>query len=277
MRRALLALAVGLAALTSACERSPRPSPSWRTLEPGLEFAEFPAPERSARGDSLIRVLRFDPEQYRLTLQFASGPGAPGSRTAREWGRSDGLLATINAGMFGEDNHTAISMLKNGEHVNNPRLTDHKSVLAFEAREPTVPRVQIIDLEAQDFDSLAPAYGAFVQSIRMIALPRRNVWAQQPRRHSVAAIGIDGSGRVLFIHCRSPYSVHDLVEFLLALPLDLTNAMYAEGGPLAQLWVGAGGMDAEFIGMSDTGFLQADENLPAQPIPNVIGIARRPP
>lgn len=277
MRRALAVSAVGFAVLLAACDRSPGPRPSWRTLEPGLEFVEFPAPERSVRGDSLIRVLRLDPERYRLTLHFAAGPGTPGPRTARDWGVSEGLVAAINAGMFGEDNHTAISMLKNGEHVNNPRLTDHKSVLAFDAREPTVPEVQIIDLEAQDFETLAPSYGAFVQSIRMIALSRRNVWEQQPRRHSVAAIGVDESGRVLLIHCRSPYSVHDLVEFLLALPLDLKNAMYAEGGPLAQLWIGAGGMDREFVGLSDAGFLQADDSLPAQPIPNVIGVARRGP
>ncbi len=276
-RRALvLALLACAAALFAAsCGGRAAPLPAWQRLETGLDYGEFPAPERSPRGDSMIRVLRVDPRHFDLELLASSAPSEGTPRTAREWARERGLVAAINASMFGADLRTAVSLLKNREHVNNPRLTRDKSVLVFDRLEPAVPPVQIIDRESQDFEALSGAYGAFVQSIRMVALPRRNVWEKQPRRHSVAAIGIDGKGRVLLIHARSPYPVHDLIEFLLALPLDLRNAMYTEGGPLAQLWIGAGGRELELVGMSDAGFLEADQELPAQPIPNVVGVVRR--
>ncbi len=276
-RRAIvLALLSCAAALFAAsCGGRPAAPPAWQRLETGLDYGEFPAPERSPRGDSIIRVLRVDPRHFDLQLLASSAPSEGTPRTAREWARARGLVAAINASMFGADLRTAVSLLKNREHVNNPRLTRDKSVLVFDPLEPAVPPVQIVDRDTQDFEALSAAYGASVQSIRMVALPRRNVWEKQPRRHSVAAIGIDGKGRVLLIHTRSPYPVHDLVEFLLALPLDLRNAMYAEGGPLAQLWVGAGGREIELVGLSDAGFLEADQELPAQPIPNVVGVVRR--
>ena len=43
-------------------------------------------------------------------------------------------------------------------------------------------------------------------------------------------------------------STHDLVEILLDLPLDISRAMYVEGGPQAQLYVNAGGQIHEFTG-----------------------------
>ncbi|MCU0230059.1 MAG: phosphodiester glycosidase family protein [Acidobacteria bacterium] len=274
--RALASLACAAATLVAAaCGGRSAPAPAWQTLEPGLDFGEFPLPERSPRGDSTLRVLRVDPARFELKLFAASAPSDGPARTPREWAADRGLVAAINSSMFGADQRTAVSMLKRRDHVNNPRLTRDKTVLVFDRLDDAVPPVQLIDREAQDFDAIAPSYGAFVQGIRMIALPRRNVWKEQPRRHSVAAIGVDGKGRVLLIHCRSPYPVHDLADFLLALPLDLRNAMYAEGGPLAQLWIGAGGSEIELVGMSDAGFLQADEAVPPQPVPNVIGVARR--
>ena len=274
---ALACLGCAAALLAASCGDRAVPRPAWQTLEKGLDYGEFPAPESSPRGDSMIRVLRVDTRRFDLKLLASSAPSEGFSRTAREWAQGRGLVAAINASMFGADLRTAISLLKNRDHVNNPRLTGHKTVLVFDPLDPAVAPVQLVDREVQDFDAISRSYGAFVQGIRMVALPRRNVWEKQPRRHSVAAIGIDGKGRVLLIHCRSPYPVHDLIEYLLALPLDLQNAMYAEGGPLAQLWIGAGGREIELVGMSDAGFLEAEEELPAQPIPNVVGIARRAP
>jgi len=278
-RRALALACLGCAAalLAAACSDRAARRPAWQALETGLDYGEFPAPERAPRGDSIIRVLRVDPRHFDLKLFASSAPSEGSPRTAREWSQVRGLVAAINSSMFGADLRTAVSLLKSRDHVNNPRLTRDKTVLVFDPLDPAVPPVQIVDREAQDFDALSRSYGAFVQGIRMVALPRRNVWEKQSRRHSVAAIGIDTKGRVLLIHCRSPYPVHDLADFLLALPLDLRNAMYAEGGPLAQLWIGAGGREIEMVGMSDAGFLEADEEIPAQPIPNVVGVVRRRP
>ena len=131
------------------------------------------------------------------------------------------------------------------------------------------------DRECDDLDEARKSYGTLIQSIRMISCDGRNVWSQQDRRWSHAAIGIDGSGRALLIHARSPWSTHDFIDILCSLPLDLARLQYAEGGPEAQLWVGAGGRELESFGSFETGFFQDDSNAVAWPVPNVVGVRAR--
>jgi hypothetical protein len=109
----------------------------------------------------------------------------------------------------------------------------------------------------------------------MISCRGRNVWSQQPKRWSAAAIGADERGRILFLHARSPYSVHDLIEMLQELPLGLERAMYVEGGPEAQLYVESGGEALELVGSYETDFNENDDNAAAWPVPNVVAIRRR--
>jgi hypothetical protein len=252
------------------------PSP-FRTLEPGLEYAELPAPQPSLRGDSLIRVLRVDPRQFVLKLLCASDPAQGESLTPREWCRRNGLLAAANAAMYAEDRRTAVSLMRTRHHVNNGHLTRHMSVLALDARDDSVPPVQIIDRDFQDLPAVSRHYGTLVQSIRMVALDGRNVWQPQAQSWSAAAIGIDHTGRALLIHVQSPYTMHDLIDMLLELPLDLKNLMYTDGGPPSQLYVAAGGEEVEVagaVGLEDAPTLVVAD---PSPIPNVIGVARSTP
>ena len=92
----------------------------------------------------------------------------------------------------------------------------------------------------------------------MISCKGANVWTQQPKRWSTAAIATDREGRVLLIHVRSPYTVHDLIDNLRKLPLSIDRAMYVEGGPEAQLYVKSGGEEHEFFGSYETGFTESD-------------------
>ena len=282
VRRGLVAfglvalLGVVLVELREESDSRPAAAPGhWRPLEPGLELAALHAPVESELGDSLIRVLRIDPEHFDLRLLNASARDDGELRTAREWAREYGLVAAINASMFQTDYRSSVSLMINRAHVNNPRLSKDNTVLAFDRRDAGAPRAQIIDRACQDFDSLRESYRVLVQSIRMISCEGRNVWAEQSRKWSTAAIGVDDEGRVLFIHSRSPYSVHDLIDMLLALPLSLRNAMYVEGGREAQLYVHTAGEELEFYGSVEMGFLDADANRVAWPIPNAIGVARR--
>src|SRR4029434_2394275 len=100
-----------------------------------------------------------------------------------------------------------------------------------------LPRVMLIDRQRDDFERLKALYRSLVQSIRVISWEGINVWQQQARRWSNALVGIDGDGRLLFIHVRSPYSVHDLAEMLLELPIGIARAMYVEGCAQAELYV----------------------------------------
>lgn len=255
-------------------ERPSEPA-GWRTLEPGLELGVFRAPRTAAIGDSLVQVVRVDPERFDLRLLNASAPGQGRSRTARDWAQREGLAAAINASMYQADHRRSVGLMQTPGHVNNANVTADRTVLAFDPLNAGSPRVTMIDRDCDDLDSLRARYGTLVQSIRMISCKGANVWSQQPRRWSTAAIGIDREGRVLLIHARSPYSVHDLIDNLQQLPLRLAVAMYVEGGPEAQLYVRAGGEEHEFVGSFETGFNENDGNDHAWPVPNVVGVVRR--
>jgi len=246
----------------------------WGSLEPGLDLGTFRASMTAESGDSAIRILRVDPSRFELRLFNASATDGL-SQTPKEWATRHGLVAVINASMYQEDGRTSVSLMKTREHTNHPRLSKDNAVLAFDRLSEDVPSVQIIDRTCQDFDQLAQQYGTLVQSIRMVSCRGNNVWSPQPKKWSTAAIGVDRIGRLLLIHVRSPYSTHDLVDMLLGLPIDLQSAMYVEGGPQAQLYIRSHDHEFEFAGQYDTGIVSTDFGQ-SWPIPNVIGIVRKP-
>ena len=63
-------MAVAVAGVTAerpspagAAARKKQPAAAWNPLEPGLELGEFPATPLSESGDSIVRVLRVDPNR----------------------------------------------------------------------------------------------------------------------------------------------------------------------------------------------------------------------
>jgi Phosphodiester glycosidase len=272
--------ATALAALTASPEPTAAPpgaeradgSP-WQALEPGLEYALLDGPPADS-GDRKIAVVRIDPARFELRLVNASAPGEGEIRTARAWAYRTGASAAINASMYQEDYRSSVSLMRTRDHVNQRRLSKDKAVLAFDPLVSGVAPVRIVDRECDDLAQAEKRYGSLVQSIRMISCDRRNVWAPSDRRFSSAAIGLDSKGRVLFIHARSPWPVHELVKALLALPIDLSRAMYVEGGPEAQLFARSGSKEIERVG-AFAGAARAAENPRAWPVPNVIVAVRR--
>jgi hypothetical protein len=272
----ILLLLVGAAAAAVLPFRSlsarKAPASPWETLEPGLEMGMLKAPHPSSDGDSKINVLRIDPHRFELRLLNASAPGEGEPLTARDWSRRKGLVAAINASMYDEDHRTSMGLMLSRGHTNNPRLSRDKAVLAFDPKSPGMAPVKLIDRECDDLDAWKGHYGTLVQSIRMISCKGENVWAAGGQEWSIAAVGIDHQGRILFLHSRSPYTPHDLIENLLSLPLDLAGAMYAEGGPEAQLYVHSGRHEVELVGNHGTSLFASDS---AWPVPNVIGVVRK--
>jgi uncharacterized protein YigE (DUF2233 family) len=257
-----------LAAALLVAEPAPASAASgWRTLEPGLEYGLFDGPP-GAPGDGKIAVARLDPEVFELHLLNASAPGQGAPLSARAWADRAGASAIINASMYQPDYKTAVSLMRTRDHVNQGHVTRDRAALVFDRLDRSLPPVRIVDRDCDDLDAARKKYGTVVQSIRMLSCEGKNVWAPSERRTSVAAVGIDGKGRVLFLHARSAWPVHELVAALLALPLDLRRAMYVEGGPEAQLFVRGGGAELERLGVgpAETG---------AWPVPNVIAAVRR--
>jgi len=249
---------------------------AWALLEPGLEFGVFTAPRASAAGDSRIRILRIDPARFELLLLNASASPEGRGKTPREWAKGEGLVAVINASMYQGDYRSSVSLMRTRTHTNNPHVSKDNTVLVFDPLQDGAPPVQIVDRTCQDFDSERLRYGTLVQSIRMVSCGRKNVWQKRSEEWSTAAIGLDDRQRVLFIHVRSPYPTHDLINMLLALPIGLQTAMYVEGGPQAQLYVEGGGKTWELVGTHGSAFALDGGIVGASPLPNVIGVRRRP-
>ncbi len=280
---ALGALAILLVPTVVADETPPvesLPDTPWTALEPGLDLGTFTSPIRSRTGDSLVHVLRVDPEEFDLVLRMsgATGQGSEANRTARAWAADTGLIAAINASMFQTDYVTSTELMVTADHVNNGHVHSGRTVIAFD-RAPDAPAdaplFRIIDRDCEDLDALRPHYRTLIQSIRMVSCKGTNVWSDSKRVWSHAVIGIDGKGRALLIHARSPWSTHDFIDILRELPIDLDRLQYAEGGPEAQLYVNAGGVELERMGSFETGFFESDDNAVAWPIPNVIGVVRK--
>ena len=204
--------------------------------------------------------------------------GSPGGKrlSTGEWVRRKGLVAAINASMYQADKITSVSLMKTFGHVNNNWYSKDRALLVFDPKKKSLPRTQILDRDCQNVDHLRTLYHTQIQSIRMISCDGENVWEQQNKKWSTAAIGMDSRGNILFIHVRSPFSTHDLINNLLKLPLRLKRAMYVEGGSESQMYIRSGKTELEFVGSYSTGSNETDANQVAWPIPNVVGITRLP-
>jgi hypothetical protein len=265
--------AASLLAALLAATPAPGPPAPFASLEPGLELALLPGPPVD-EGDGLIAVVRVDPARFELKLLNASAPGEGHPRSVRDWAFRAGASAAINASLYQADWRTATGLMRTRDHVNHARVGKDRAVLAFDPLASGVPAVRLVDLACEPLEPAAQLYGSLVQSIRMVSCQRAGVWAPSERRFSTAAVGVDGAGRLLLIHARSPWPVHQLVAALLAAPIDLRQAMYVEGGPEAQLYVRGGGTELLRLGATEHGL-----ELPGggPPVPNVLAAVRRPP
>jgi hypothetical protein len=247
-------------------------SAAWRTVAPGIDVARLPAGPDGAT----VTVVRVDPRRHAFRLLSASIEKLDRPPTAPEWADRSGVLGVINAGMFQDDHRTPVAYARSGARVVNGRWNKDNAVFVAEPDDPARAPARILDRTCDDVPKESPGYGVVVQNIRMLDCQGGNVWAQQPRRWSTACVGADARGNILLIHVRAPFSTHDLIDVLRALPLGLTRLMYVEGGPEASLYLAVGGetIVAE-VGSFETGFFESDDNRRFWPLPNVLGFGPR--
>ncbi len=248
----------------------------WREIEEGLMMGEFEPIPRPGAAAVKILVIKVDPRKFAFRLMAAS-EHANRKWNVKEWCERHQLMGAFNAGMYAKDGFTSVGLMKNFKHVNNGRLNKYNAVLAFNPVDSSVPEIQIVDRECQDFASLRGKYQTFVQSIRMVSsCDQQNVWSQQSMAWSTLALGLDKSNKVLIIFCQQQISVHDLIDMLLKLPISLHNAMYLEGGPQASLYLATPKTVIERHGNWEAAGDGHTSIQVAWPIPNVIGIVRKP-
>jgi len=247
----------------------------WKKVDDGLFFAQFDPSGEAPIKDSKITIVKINPTYYSFKLLCASELEKI-RLTTKEWCKRYHLISAINAGMYQKDGLTNVGYMKNFSHLNNSRLNStYKAVLAFNRVNDDVPEIQIIDLKCQDLEKLKPKYQTFIQNIRMISCNQENVWSKQNKRWSLAVLGVDKEGKVLFIFSEAPYSGYDFNHILLSLPISIFNAMYLEGGGEASLYFSGNGFVLDKVGIYESSFNENIIRAGAHPIPNVIGIIKK--
>ena len=244
----------------------------WEPLATGVELAEFDASLKSTVGDSRVTVLRVDVAQRPVRLLSAKREGFSTEPDAEAWAKLRGLLAVTNAGMFHPDGRPVGHARIEGQVLNGSRRKQYQAFLVLDPVEKGLPAVRMLDPDCDDVEALLPRYRTVLQSIRMVDCKGRNRWSAQPRLWSAAVLGLDTQGRLLFIHSRSPYRMHDFVNLLQKLPLGVARLMYLEGGPEATLHVAAPGRTVRRVGSFETGFNENDDNREYWALPNVLGV-----
>jgi hypothetical protein len=252
--------------------------PEWKSLAPGLEIKSFKGIHPVPQGDSTITVLRIDPAFWDLEFAGTSQGGQSEELTAREWCARKKFTVAINAGMFRDNDGSHAGYLRFGDHVYSRRITSYQSVAAFNPRDSNRPRFHIFDVSSPRIEvpDIVKDYNLVVQNLRLIQRPGLNKWSQQDKRASETALGEDETGRILFVFARSPFSMSELNQELLAARIGLVAAQYLEGGPEAQLYVHVGKTELEMFGSYETAFEESDTNSKSWPIPNVLAIRPRP-
>lgn len=247
----------------------------WQKLDEGLYTADFQSPQKSTSGDSCITIVKIDPRHYSFKILSAKELAVT-NMPVRTWCRKYDLIAGVNAGMYLTDYRTNVGYMKNFKHVNNPRINSkYKSVFAFNPVDKGKAPARIFDIDEQDMNTIIKDYHSVVQNLRLIKRPGRNRWPRQNKKWSEAALGEDKQGNILFIFCRSPYSMYDFNHILLQLPIDLVCAQHLEGGPEASLYLSAGGIKIDKIGSFETDFNEGSGNRVAWSVPNVLGIIKK--
>jgi hypothetical protein len=273
LRSAALALVLAGAGGTDRASTEPPSAGAWRTVAPGVEVARLPA----TPGGPHVTVVRVDPRRNAFRLLSASLEKLDPPPTAPEWVERSGVLGVINAGMFQDDHRTPVAYARSAASAVNGRWNKDNAVFVAEPGDPARPPARILDRTCDDVPKEEPGYGLALQNIRMLDCQGRNVWAQQPRKWSTACVGADADGRILLVHVRAPYSTHDLIDVLRALPLGLTRLMYVEGGPEASLYLKVGGETiVSEMGSFETGFFESDDNRRFWPLPNMLAFGPRP-
>lgn len=242
----------------------------WHKLEPGLEYARYPL---AGEQNDPAHMVRIDPKHWAFRVLSKKEYGTP--RTAGKWAEGVGLVVAVNAGMYQEDYVSNVGYMRGPETDNNPHVNAYKSAFAFAARDGrSAPR--LFDLDVTPFKAVSERYAGIVQNLRLIKRPGENRWARQDRRWSETALAQDGQGRLLFIFLHTPMTMHAFNSRLLESPLGIVAAQHLEGGPEASLSIRHPNLRIDLFGSYETNLDDHDLLRSPWPIPNVLGITRKP-
>ena len=255
-------------------------SSSENFLSQGLSYQIFNPINEEGFDNSEIIIIKINPNFYNINLLSADQYNHE-NLTVKEWSKKYDLIISINAGMFQEDYTSKVGYMKQFSYINNPYINNYQSIAAFNPKDSTKTKFKIYDIEKYNgkldnkkIREIISNYNSVIQNLRLIKRPAENRWSQQQKKWSEIALGEDIDGNMLIIFCRSPYSMYDLNNLLLELPIDIMCAQHLEGGPEASLYLKYKDIELVYVGGYETSFLN-DTNFGLWKIPNIIGISKK--
>lgn len=251
------------------------PCPTERpSLGPGLTVERWKIAATPATGGlPCVDVVRADPATFALRI-LSQATDDPTPRSALAWRDTFHLSAVINAGMFHESGKPVGMIVADGT-VRSAENTKMSGYLAWDPVNAEDPPFTIAgrDCAGFDLDALRARYHSIVQSYRLLGCQGEALPWKDPKQYSAAAIGLDRTGHIVFLHARAAVTMAELSTALAAH--DLAGALFLEGGPEASLV--ARGPEGELarVGSYETGFVENDGNASYWTLPNVIALLPR--
>ncbi len=250
------------------------PSP-WQSLEQGLEYASFALQGNDQTGQTSLgqlQVLRFSPKYFRFSLHSISEQNSA-PQTLQQWAESHNLVAAINASMYLPDGSTSTGYMRKGEHINNKRIS--KAFGVFFLAEPTekgLASATMVEKNTPNLQATLDKYHTVIQNYRLLSAKGKILWSERGQKHSIAAVGMDKKGNILFLHCRQPIEAHHLAKELLRLPLQIGPVMYVEGGAQAGMVLAHPSQQSFWGGRHPADFFMGNVGVA---LPNILGVERK--
>jgi hypothetical protein len=193
-----------------------------------LAWKQFKGIETASASGGLM-IVRADPLVTPVELINAPLDDSSVAAVAQK----AGVEVAINASMFAQDYATSIGYMRNFDTINNSHIASKlQGFLLLHPKSPNLPAAKIGT--RADLDS----YDTVVQTYRMWTAEDGILWNKGSSIYiQVALLGVDDKNRVLFFYHPNLVDVHDLVEQILALPLNLQGLLYLDGGHHGSLYL----------------------------------------
>jgi len=244
-------------------------SQSITKIEDGLEYLTFTKNE--PQNKYKIFILRINPYRFSFKLLCANELKHK-SMTCENWNKKYKLIACINASMYLPDGFKSTGFMKNRKYINNNRFNKRfGAFIAFNPKKNNYKKVTIIEKNSKSWKSTLTGYNTIVQNYLIISANQGIIWKRNKKKNSIAAFGIDKTGKVLFIISQNKITTRDFAKTLLKLPLKIHNLAYLEGGYEAVLNISHLKFKTKITGKI---FNSQDFNINMK-LPNIIGIRKK--
>jgi hypothetical protein len=243
------------------------------SLGPGLQHERrmIPTTQPSPAGATpCLDVVRADLATYRLRVLTSARDGN-GSHPAPWWRDTFRLVAVTNAGMFHEGGDPVGLIVEDGVTLGRDNKTFAGYFAFDDAGNATIGGR---DCPGFDLAELRTKYRSIVQSGRLLGCNGQALPWKDKKQYSAAAIGLSADKKqVVFLHARDAVTMTELAAAVAEL--ELSGALFLEGGPEASLVVRGSKSELARVGSFETGFVENNDNQSFWWLPNVIALEAR--